>query len=191
MSLYGITDATESKPKWLSAEDAANAFFVSTEEASLASNQAKGIRGPGWYLMKTKDEAGGNQRTFVEQLVSLAAATALNATAGDATDDLVVADVEFAVTTQPVALTVAAPAAATFSVVVSVPAGATYQWQQKTGAAAYANIANGGVYSTATTDTLNISNSTGLTGVKYRCIVTNAAGTAQVTTKDAELTVTV
>lgn len=190
MALYGVTDATESKPKWLSADDAAKAFFVSTEEAALATNQAKGIRGPGWYLIKTKDEAGGNQRTFVECLVALATTTAANATAGDAADDTVVADVEFAITTQPSAATVAAPAAATFSVVVSVPAGATYQWQQKTGTAAYANIADAGVYSTATTATLNISDSTGLTGVKYRCIVTNAAGTAQVTSKGAELTVT-
>lgn len=189
MALFGVTDAAPSKPKWLSAEDAAKAFFVSTEEALLASNQAKGIRGPGWYLVKTKDEAGGNQRTFVEQLVSLAAATATNAKAGDATDDLVVADVEFAVTTQPASISRTAPAGATFSVVVSVPAGATYQWQQKTGSASYANIANGGVYSTATTATLNISNSTGLNGVKYRCVVTNAAGTAQVTSKGAELTV--
>ena len=189
MALYGVTDAAGSKPKWLSAEDAANAFFVSTEEALLATNQAKGIRGPGWYLIKTKDEAGGTKRTFVEQLVSLAAFTATNAKAGDAADDLVVADVEFAVTTQPSASTVTAPAAATFTVVVSVPAGATYQWQQKTGSAAYANISNGGVYSTATTATLNISNSTGLNGVKYRCVVTNAAATAQVTTKPAELTV--
>lgn len=189
MALFGVTDAALSKPKWLSTEDAAKAFFVSTEEALLASNQAKGIRGPGWYLIKTKDEAGGNQRTFVEQLVSLASATATNAKAGDATDDLIVADVEFAITTQPAAISVTAPAAASFGVVVSVPAGATYQWQQKTGAAAYANIANGGVYSTATTATLNISDSTGLSGVKYRCVITNAAGTAQVTSKGAELTV--
>lgn len=189
MSLYGVTDATESKPKWLSTEDAAKAFFVSTEEALLASNQAKGIRGPGWYLVKTKDEAGGTQRTFVEQLVSLAAATATNAKAGDAADDLTVADVEFAVTTQPASVSVTAPAAASFTILASVTAGTTYQWQQKTGAGAYANITNGGVYSTATTATLNISNSTGLNGVKYRCIATTAAGTAQVTTKAAELTV--
>jgi hypothetical protein len=189
MALFGVTDAEISKPKWLSAEDAAKAFFVSSEEAALASNKAKGIKGPGWYLIKTKDEAGGNQRTFMECLVALANATALNSKSGDATDDLVVADVEFAITTQPSAASVTAPAAATFGVVVSVPAGATYQWQQKTGAAAYANIANGGVYSTATTATLNISNSTGLNGVKYRCVITNAASTAQVTSKGAELTV--
>lgn len=189
MALFGVTDAALSKPKWLSTEDAANAFFVSTEEAALATNQAKGIRGPGWYLIKTKDEAGGNQRTFVECLVSLATATATNAKAGDTADDLVVADVEFAITTQPAAVSVTAPAATSFAVVVAVPAGATYVWQQKTGTAAYANISNGGVYSGATTATLSISNSTGLNGVKYRCVITNAAGTAQVTSKGAELTV--
>lgn len=189
MSLYGTTDATESKPKWLSVDDAAKAFFVSTEEANLATNKAKGIKGPGWYLVKTKDDADGAKRTFVECLVSLAAATALNATTGDAADDLTVADVEFAITTQPAAASVTAPAAASFSTAVSVTAGTTYQWQQKTGAAAYATISNGGVYSTATTATLNISDSTGLDGVKYRCIATNAAGTAQVTSHPAKLTV--
>jgi hypothetical protein len=189
MALFGITDAEISKPKWLPTADKAKAFFVSSEEAALTSNKTKGIKGPGWYLIKTKDEAGGNQRTYVECLVSLTNSTALNSKSGDAADDFVVADVEFAITSQPSTASVTAPAAATFAVVVSVPAGATYQWQQKTGAASYVDIANGGVYSTATTNTLNISNSTGLNGVEYRCVVTNAGGTAQVTSNGAKLIV--
>jgi hypothetical protein len=71
-----------------------------------------------------------------------------------------------------------------------VASGATtYQWQlQTSGVGAYANISNGGVYTTATTATLNISNSTGLNGNRYRCVVGNG-GTAGVKTNGARLTV--
>lgn len=186
MPQFGKTDAELSKPKWLSAADKAKAFFVSTEEAKLATNKAKGIHAPGWYLLNRKVTSDGQTREIVECLAALSVA---NAVSGDAADDTRVADVEFAFTTQPAAASVIAPAAASFSVVVSVPAGATYQWQSKTGSAAYVNVTNGGVFSGATTATLAISNSTGLNGVTYRCIVNNAAGTAQVISKGAKLTV--
>jgi hypothetical protein len=186
MALYGKLDNAGSKPKWLSAADKAKAFFVSTEEAQLATNKAKGISGAGWYLLNTKVTSDGQTRELAECLVALSVA---NATAGDAADDTKVADVEFAFTTQPVAASVTAPAAASFSVVVSVPSGATYQWQSKTGNAAFANVANAGVFSGATTATLAISNSTGLNGVMYRCVVTNSGATAQITSKGAKLTV--
>ena len=65
----------------------------------------------------------------------------------------------------------------------------TYQWQIQTGGSgAYTNLSNGGVYTTVTTATMNISNSTGLTGNRYRCVMGNG-GTGQVTSRGARLTV--
>ncbi len=186
MSLFGKTDANGSKPKWLSTSDKANTVFVSVEEAQLATNKAIGITGPGWYMFKTKTTADGNKRNFAECLVALSVA---NAVSGDAADDAIVADAELAFTLQPVSETVVAPAAVSFTVAVNPSAGATYQWQSKQGTNAYANVSNGGVYSNATTATLGISDSTGLSGLKFRCVVTNAAATAQVTSKPATLTI--
>lgn len=188
MSLIGKTDAPGSKPKWLSAADKAVTFFVSTEEAKATVNKAKGITSPGWWKIVTRQDANGNNRVSAECLATMSSLSALNATAGDAADDAVVGDVDFVITTQPTPVTVTAPAAASFSVVVS-PSGGTYVWQVKVGNAAYSTVTNGGVYSTATTATLNISNSTGLGGNKYRCVATTAGGTATVTSKSAVLTV--
>ncbi len=50
----------------------------------------------------------------------------------------------------------------------------TYQWQADLGAG-YVNISNGGVYSGATTNQLQISNSSGLNNVRYQCIITTAS----------------
>ncbi len=47
----------------------------------------------------------------------------------------------------------------------------TYQWQENTGSG-WANISNGGLYSNATTATLNITNVNGsMDGYTYRCII--------------------
>ncbi len=51
----------------------------------------------------------------------------------------------------------------------------SYQWQVHS--TVWTDITNGGVYSNATTNTLNISDATGLIGAQYRCNITNAAGT--------------
>lgn len=92
----------------------------------------------------------------------------------------------FDIITQPAVTTAIAPHATSFHVAI---AGATsYIWQVKVGAAAYANIANAGVYTTATTATLNISDPTGLTGNLYRVICGN--GTTTVTSTGVALTVT-
>lgn len=159
--------------------------FVSTEEAALTANKLKGIKGPGWWKITEKTQNDGSIRFMSEHLVHL---YATNASAGDAkADDAVVADVEISITTQPAASTVTAPAAASFTVVAS--GATTYQWQiQVGGAGAYADLTNGGVYTTVTTATMNISNSTGLSGNRYRCVVGNG-GTAVVKTNGAKLTV--
>jgi hypothetical protein len=184
MPLFGNIDNANSKPKWLSSAEKAETFFVSVEEAQLATNKAKGITGAGWYKLTSKVGADGTKRNFAECLVAM---SILNVTSGDAADDAYVADAELAFTTQPSGANVTAPAASSFTVVVDPSAGATYQWQVKVGAA-YVNVTDAGVYTNATTATLNISDSTGLSGNKYRVVVTNAATTAVVTSKPATLT---
>lgn len=52
----------------------------------------------------------------------------------------------------------------------------TYQWRVSINGANYTNVANGGVYSNATTNTLNVSNSAGLSGNLYVCVATNPSG---------------
>lgn len=168
-------------------EDNSKIVFVDVAEAQKTTNRAKGIKTPGWTKVSSKT-VDGQLRHSAEVLVAMSVASA---TSGDAADDLIVADANFAITTQPAAQTVAAPNAVSFTVVVDPAASATYQWQVQTaGAGAYANVANGGVYSGATTATLAISNSTGLNKNRYRVIALNAAGTASVTSKGAQLTVT-
>ena len=168
-------------------EDNSKIVFVDVAEAQKTTNRVKGIKTPGWTKVSSKTVAG-QVRNSAEVLVAMSVASA---TSGDATDDLVVADADFVVTTQPVAQTVVAPAAVSFTVVVNPAAGATYQWQVQTaGAGAYVNVANAGVYTGATTATLAVSNSTGLNKNRYRVIALNAAGTASVTSKGAQLTVT-
>lgn len=55
------------------------------------------------------------------------------------------------------------------------PGTFTYQWQENTGSG-FVSLTNTGVYTGADDDTLNISNTTGMNGYTYRCIVTNGAG---------------
>lgn len=56
--------------------------------------------------------------------------------------------------------------------------GDTYQWQVDSGTG-FSNITNSGVYSNATTTTLNITGATAsMGGYSYRCIVSNSTGNA-------------
>lgn len=81
-----------------------------------------------------------------------------------------------AITTQAANRTICSGANTTFAI-VTTGAGITYQWQVNTGSG-YGNIANGGIYSGATTATLTITGATALeTGNRYRCIVTNECNT--------------
>ncbi len=67
----------------------------------------------------------------------------------------------------------------------------TYQWQVNPGSG-FTNITNGGVYSNATTNTLNITAATlGMSGYTYRCVVTSASPCTNVVNSNAAtLTVT-
>ncbi len=157
--------------------------FVSIEESQLATNRAKGIKTPGWNIVKQHMDSEGNVRYKVEPLVAI---KATQVAAGDAKgDDLVVGDVELAITTQPVAASVTAPATATFTVVAT--GATTYQWQiQVGGVGAYANVSagTGGTTASYTTDVTTV----GMSGDRFRCLVGNG-GTAQVISKGAKLTV--
>jgi hypothetical protein len=63
--------------------------------------------------------------------------------------------------------------------------GITYQWQVSTnGGVSYSNITNGGVYSNATTATLNITNAPGtMNGYRYRCIISGSCSPFATTTE--------
>lgn len=160
-------------------------FFADLTEAQNASNRIKGIKTPGWFSYKEYVDSGNVTRYKVEPLIAM---TVLVGASGDATDDTVVGDTAFAITTQPVDRSVTAPAATTF--VVAATGATAFQWQLRPAAGGqYTNISNGGVYSTATTATLNISNTTGLNGNRYRCVVANTTAGASVTSTSGLLTV--
>ncbi len=74
-------------------------------------------------------------------------------------------------------------------IVTATGANITYQWQVSTdGGATYTDISNGGVYSGATTATLNLIGVTAiLNGNRYRCNLTSTCGNA--TTNSVLLTV--
>lgn len=96
---------------------------------------------------------------------------------------------DLAITAQPVNRTGIGAGATTFAVTATAtPAETiTYQWQISTDSGAtWSNLANGGVYTTATTATLNISSGTGLAGRQYRCVVSSATA-ASVTSAAATL----
>lgn len=96
MALWGKTDVAADAPNYVAAEDANNVFFVSTEEAGVTSNIAKGLDTPGWNTYTTYVDSDGNTRHRVETLIPMKVA---QADAGDdgvegdtATEDATVAD---------------------------------------------------------------------------------------------------
>lgn len=67
--------------------------------------------------------------------------------------------------------TISAGGNTSFSVLASN--ATSYQWQVNTGST-WSNISNGGVYSNATTSTLNVTGATtAMNGYQYRCVATN------------------
>ncbi|TMM30338.1 DUF11 domain-containing protein [Polaribacter aestuariivivens] len=83
------------------------------------------------------------------------------------------------ITTQPVNTAVSITDTATFTVVPQLQGTGldpVYQWQEDSGTGTFADIANGGLYSGATTATLSIANPlSDKNGFKYRCIVSPVA----------------
>jgi Secretion system C-terminal sorting domain/Immunoglobulin I-set domain len=91
------------------------------------------------------------------------------------------------ISTHPLSSTVCNGSNTSFSVAANGTAPLSYQWQVNSGAG-FTNISNGGVYTNATTATLNITGATtAINSYLYRCVVTNGCGNA--TSNNATLTV--
>lgn len=193
MSLYGKTDSaanvTKASRGIAASSQAKTIVYVDNTEAALAENKARGINAPGWWSYFTYTDGEGNTRHKAEHLITIADPD-LNANETQS-DDAIAADYTIAIGTQPVAASVTAPAAAQFVVAASTtPAGGTlaYQWQEDSGSG-FGDITDGGIYSGATTDTLDLSDSTGLDGYEYRVVVSNSGASTSVTSDAVALTV--
>ena len=172
--------------------------FVDTTEMLLAENKSRGITGPGWWLYESYTTANGDTRHKAECIAFVHAAAG---TAGDDSDDAVVADVASAVTisTQP-ANSTSSSGAGTFTLSTSTtgtPGTLTYQWQRQTANATTrwvnitASLDTGITYADFTTATLAYSGlaSDALDGYKYRVKITSTGGTEEVIS-DGAATVT-
>lgn len=93
------------------------------------------------------------------------------------------------ITTQPKDSTVCAGSNANFS--IAATGTTSYQWQVSTnGGTNWSNIANTGVYSGATTNTLSLTApGAGMNDYRYRCLAGNTASSCSLTSNVAKLTV--
>ncbi|MES2555472.1 MAG: T9SS type A sorting domain-containing protein [Bacteroidota bacterium] len=91
------------------------------------------------------------------------------------------------ITTPPSSTSVCVTGNTSFTIAATGATG--YQWQVNTGAG-FGNITNGGVYSNATTATLNITGATAImSGYLYRCLATSGGGACSTTSSQATLIV--
>jgi len=175
-------------------------YFVDADEAKQAENRARGLKVPGWTNYRSYTDANGNVRNKSEVLVAMGAyhgatgSGTYQAETGDAADDAVLVDATTTITVQPTNRTTVAPGGTNFPV-TSTAAGAygalTYAWQISNDAGAtWSNLSNAGVYSGVGTNTLVVSNSTGLNGKKYRVICGTDTGNTNATSNAVTLTVT-
>ena len=151
------------------------------DENEMAANPDIGAGHAGWVHVRTN-----GSRKISETLVALSK----NGITGDA-EDTEFEDFLISITTQPSDSTKASGEAESFAVVSTISGSGgtqTFQWQLQTGGTgSFGNISNAGVYTTATTATLNISDNTGLSTNKYRCVI-SATGADDVTSTAATLT---
>jgi hypothetical protein len=153
-------------------------FGVDTNEMAANKNE-EGAAHAGWVHVRTN-----GSRKIVETLVAMSK----NGITGDA-EDVVFQDFLITITTQPVDSEEETGEAVEFSVDATITGTGgtiTYLWQVSTDGATW-NSASGGVYSGGNTDTLTISDNTGLDGNRYRCLL-NATGADQVVSSVATLT---
>ena len=138
-------------------------IFVDNTEKDVASNKARGITGPGWWLYRTYTDVSGRTRHKAECLAFVhATATA----AGDDTDDSILGDFKsvIAISSQPSNQNTSS-GAATFAVVAaSTGQAAGIDGKQNAGntggrtAGTYAITATGGTGSGATFSVVIASN---------------------------------
>ena len=91
------------------------------------------------------------------------------------------------ISANPTSSTVTAPAAAQFTVTASTNetlSVLTYSWEEDDGTG-FAALSNAGIYSGTDTDTLDISDSTGLDTYEYRCVVSTDSAIAPTATSTA------
>ena len=160
-----------------------NVYGVDTNEMA-ANSTVEGAAHTGWNHVR---QVGS--RKIVETLVALSK----NGITGDA-EDTVFEDFLITIVTQPANSSETSGDPASFEVVASITGTGgtlTYQWQVDSGSG-FGDVTNGatgggGTYSGATTDTLAISDNTGLDTYEYRCVV-SATGADSVTSDAATLT---
>lgn len=175
-------------------------YGVDRVEIGVKENKDRGVAShAGWVHYTTYTDALSQTRHKSEVLVALSKNFASNAAGSlfgtgagvDADDDTVAADYQILIDTQPVGASNTAGNSVSFFVVTSTsPAGqtTTFQWQENN-TVAWANLTNAGVYSGVTTNTLAVSDVSGLDNYLYRVVVSGTGGADSVTSDSAELEV--
>lgn len=160
--------------------------MYSIEPETGFSNYIWSVTGAGWEITD-----GGSTTTVTITTGSEAGSVTVNADnvcSGTASSTI---DVSLApspvITDHPVDQLLTYGDSASFT--VSALDANTYQWQEDSGVG-FTDITDGGIYSNATTATLNIDlPSVNMTGYKYRCVVTNDCGPVAYSDGNAVLTV--
>jgi hypothetical protein len=78
MALWGNTDVAGSKPKFLTATEKTATAGVSSAEAAVVANKAKGAAHAGWVAYTTYTDAQGVVRKKAEVLVAMSSITGDN-----------------------------------------------------------------------------------------------------------------
>ena len=179
MALWSNTDATASKPKYLTTAEKNDTLGVSVDEAQEATNIAKGINTAGWVKYTTYTDAQGSTRNKSEVLVAMGTIT------GD--NDTIDPDPVITIGTQPLAASVTSPAPATFTVVATATRSAvlSYQWQVSTDTGTtWANITG----KTSATLTVISTDAEYVTANQFRVVV-SSTGAASVNSTARTLTI--
>ena len=181
-----------------------NLYGADVIEIAVPENRNRGFSHTGWTHYTTYSDANGvrhKAETLVAMSKNFANVTVLGV-GQDAADDTVLANAYINITLQPsnVIDYLQNLSSTSFTVAAnSVPTSAnlvfTYQWQRAANvidatAGYFANISTGGIFTTATTGTLNLSNTSGLNGNVFRCVVGTAdQGADQNTSATATITI--
>ena len=179
MALWSNTDATASKPKYLTTAEKNDTLGVSVDEAQEATNIAKGINTAGWVKYTTYTDAQGSTRNKSEVLVAMGTIT------GD--NDTIDPDPVITIGTQPVAASVTTPDPATFTVVATATRSAvlSYQWQVSTDTGTtWTNITG----KTSATLTVISTDAEYVTANQFRAVV-SSTGAASVNSTARTLTI--
>lgn len=187
-----------------------NLYGADVIEIAVPENRNRGFSHTGWTHYTTYSDTNG-VRHKAETLVAMSKNFSANGTgvlfgvgAGqDAADDTYLANAYITFDSSPANVRdyFANLSAASFTVVANcVPFSAniifTYQWQLAANAvdavAGYwSNVTNTGVFTNATTGTLNLSNTSGLNGNVFRAVVGGNQGADQNASGIAYITITI